>query len=227
MLTRQKVIAAVILIAATILHGGDFASLSNEAATAVKAKDFASAEAKYAEAMNAAGDSVQKCRAIIGKYQALRSQKKWKEAESFMTEAVEDEMLKPQEIRNLLNTFASSYLWTNRLDFALELLQQAQNQPCPKTSNEYFRTYDYMSTIYMRKKQPQTALEVISKVLILKGLHPANYYTGHMDAGKACEKLNNKEEALKHYRLALENGKKVKYKFNYSDAEKAIERLSK
>ena len=32
---------------------------------------------------------------------------------------------------------------------------------------------------------------------------------------------------LKHYRLALENGKKVKYKFNYSAAEKAIERLSK
>ena len=28
-------------------------------------------------------------------------------------------------------------------------------------------------------------------------------------------------------RLALENGKKVQYKFNYGAAEKAIERLSK
>ena len=223
----KTIITTVVLLAAAVLQGGDYAASFKEAAAAAKAKDYALAEAKYGEAIQSAANSVEKCRAISGKYQALNKQKKWKEAEAFMTEAVEDEMLKPEQIRYLLNMFAASYLWTNRADFALKLLQQAQNMPSPKTGNDYFRTYTYMAAIYMRKNQPQAALETINNVLVLKGLHPANYYTGHMDAGMAYEKLGKKEEALKHYRIALENGKKVQYKFNYSAAEKAIERLSK
>ena len=223
----KKTIFAVMILTAAMLSGGDYGTVFQEAVKAAKAKDYVLAEAKYGEAMKLAGNSVQKCRAINGKFQALRSQKKIKDAETFMTGAVEDEMLKPPEIRLLLNTFAAGYLWSARPDFALMLLQQAQNQECPKTSNEYFRTFYYMAAIYMRKNQPQAAIEVLNNVMVLKGLHPANYYSGNMTLGSAYEKLGKKEEALKHYRTALENGKKVKYKFSYAAAEKAIERLSK
>ena len=223
---KKTIFAAMILMAAAA-SGEDYGTVFQEAVKAANGKDYALAEAKYGEAMKLAGNSVQKCRAASGKYQALRSQKKDREAEMFMTAAVEDEMLKPPEIRSLLNTFAAGYLWSSRPDFALTLLQQAQNQECPKTSNEYFRTYYYMATVYIRKNQPQAAIEVLGNVLVLKGLHPANYYSGNMTAGSAYEKLGKKEEALKHYRIALENGRKVKYKFSYAAAEKAIERLSK
>ncbi len=223
----KKLMSAVILIAAVLLQGADYAELNKAAAAAAKAKDYAGAEAKYTEAMKAAINSVQKSQAIMGKYQALRSQKKWKESEEFMTEAVEDEMLKPEQIRYLLNMFAASYLWTNRYEFGLSLLQQAQNQQCPKTSNAYYNTYYYMATIYLRKKQPQAAIEALSEVMKVKGVHPANLYTGSMTIGSAYEKLGKKEEALKCYQQALNYGKQVKYKFDYSPAQKAIDRLSK
>jgi hypothetical protein len=48
-----------------------------------------------------------------------------------------------------------------------------------------------------------------------------------MLCGAAYEKMGKKDEALNHYKAALESGKKVTYKFDYSPAEKAIERLSK
>lgn len=224
---RKLLLSAAITLTMTILQGADYETLCQDAAKAVRAKDYAEAEAKYDEAMRAAGNSVQKCDAILGKFQALRSQKKMKAAEDFMTGAIEDEMLLQPEIRQLLNAFAYSYLWTNRFEFGLSLVQQARNLQCPKSSNVYCQTYFCMAHIYLRKKQPQAAIEALKNVLDEKELHPANLYSGNMIAAAAYERLGKKEEALKHYRLALENGKKVKYKFDFSRAEKAIERLSK
>ena len=67
----------------------------------------------------------------------------------------------------------------------------------------------------------------MDNVLRVREQHLANHYSAHMRTGKAYEQLGKKDEALKHYRKALECGKKIKYKFNYSPAEKAIERMSK
>ncbi|MBO4649027.1 MAG: hypothetical protein J5806_12825 [Lentisphaeria bacterium] len=202
--------------------------MNSDGAKAAKEKDFVTAEAKYAEAMKAAADSQQKCKAVLGKFQALLSRKKYKDAEKFALEAVEDEMLKPQEARQILNTLAGSMLcWNKREDYALNLLRQAENCECPKNSNAYFTTYYYMAILYGKKKQPQTAIEVMEKVLQVSGMHPANLFNAHMVMGKSYEQLNEPGKALEHYKSALENGKKVKYKFNYSAAEKAIERLSK
>ena len=50
----KKLMSAVILIAAAVLQGADYAELNKEAAAAAKAKDYAVAEAKYTEAMKAA-----------------------------------------------------------------------------------------------------------------------------------------------------------------------------
>ena len=222
------------LIAAGLLFGGlvfaeaDFGTIYAEAGKAAMAKDFAAAEAKYGEAFNAAKNSQQKGLAVLGKFQAMRGQKKGAAAEKFALQAIEeDEMLKPQEIRQILNTVADSLLWTPRMDFALELLKQASQQECPKGSNIYYATYYSMSVIYSRKKQYQDMIEVLDQVLRVKNQHPANLYNANRLTGIAYEKLGKKDEALSHYRKALDYGKKVRYKFDYSAAEKAIERLSR
>ena len=225
---KTSLIVAWLLFGGVLLAEADFIQLCQDGAKAAKEKDFVTAEAKYGEAMKAAADSQQKCKAVLGKFQALRSRKQYKEAEKFALDAVEDEMLKPQEARQILNVLAGSMLWWNkREDYALNLLRQAENCECPKNSSAYYTTYYYMAILYGKKKQPQTAIEVMEKVLQIRGLHPAHLFNAYMMIGKSYEQLDKPDKALDNYKAALENGKKVKYKFNYSAAEKAVERLNK
>ena len=220
------------LIVTGLLFGGvllaaDFVELNEAAAKAAKEKDFVTAEAKYTEALEAAADPEQKTQAILGKFEAMRGQKRVKEAEEFLLSSVENPDIRMQDARLMLNTLAGTMLWwKGREDRALELLQQAQNCECSKGDNVYFKTYYLMAVLYRNKAQFQTEIDVLDNVLSIREQHPANLYTAHYMTGGAYEKLGKPEEALKHYRLALEFGKKVKYKFDYSPAEKAIERLS-
>ena len=73
----------------------------------------------------------------------------------------------------------------------------------------------------------QEVIEVLGNVTSVKEQHPATLYTANMMTGAAYEDLGKKEDALKHYKAALEYGKKVKYKFDFSAAEQAVERLNK
>lgn len=225
---KTSLIVTGLLFGGVLLAEADFGQLCQDGAKAAKEKDFVTAEAKFSEAMKAAADSQQKCKAVLGKFQAMWSRKNYMDAEKFALNAVEDEMLKPQESRQILNALAGSMLWWNkREDYALNLLRQAENCECPKNNSVYFTTYYYMAILYGKKKQPQTAIEVMEKVLQIRGVHPANLFNAYMVIGKSYEQLNDPEKALENYKSALENGKKVKYKFNYSAAEKAVERLSK
>ena len=223
----KHLFTAVFIMSMVILHGADYGKIYQEAQAAVKQKDYAAAETKFDEAMKAAADSGQKCNAILGKFNAMRSQKKYTEAEKFALAAVEDESLKSPEIRHILNTIANSLLWSSRPDFAMDLLRQAQNFECPKYSNVYYATFYCTAVLYQRKKQPKMVIEVLDNVLKVKSQHPGNHYSANMMIGKAYEQLGQKEEALKHYKAALEAARKVKYKFDFSPAEKAVERLSK
>ena len=223
----KHLFTAVFIMSMVILHGADYAKINQDAQAAMKQKDYAAAETKFDEAVKAASDSVQKCNAILGKFNAMRSQKKYTEAEKFALAAVEDETLKSPEIRQILNTVAHSLLWSSRPDFALELLRQAQNFECPSYSNTYYSTFYCTAVLYQRKKQPKMVIEVMENVLKVKSLHPGNRSAANMMIGDAYEKLGNKEEALKHYKAALEASRQVKYKCDFSHIEKAIERLSK
>ena len=77
---KASLIVTGLLFGGVLLAEADFGQLCSDGAKAAKEKDFVTAEAKYAEAMKAAADSQQKCKAVLGKFQALRSQKNspWK-----------------------------------------------------------------------------------------------------------------------------------------------------
>lgn len=210
------------------LLAADYAQLAAEAANAQKTKDYAAASAKYEEAGKAATTPAQKLSTILARFNILKQQKKQAEAEKLLKDMIEDEMLKEPQQRQLINLLAGQYLWGPKYEEGLSLLKQAQNLACPKNSNEYFRTYYYMAEIYLaRKKQPEAALEVMSNMLNITGVHPANLYQTHLVIGTCNEKLGKKEAALEHYRKARDYGKMVKYKADFSAADKAIERLSK
>jgi len=210
------------------LLAADYAQLSAEAANAQKAKDYAAASAKYEEAGKAAATPDQKLSTILARFNLLKEQKKQAEAEKLLKDMVEDEMLKEPQQRQLINLLAGQYLWSPKYEEGLSLLKQAQNLDCPKTSNEYFRTYYYMAEIYLsRKNQPEAALEVMNNMLNITGIHPANLYQTHMVIGACNEKLGKKDLALENYKKARDYGKMVKYKSDFSAADKAIERLSK
>ena len=220
---------AIIVSALSLAYGGDYGISLRDAGNAMKEKNYAVAETKYGEAIVAAKDSKQKCDAVLGKYKAMRRQgkQKIKESESFVTEALEDEMLKSPEVRFILNTVAYDFLWTPRFEYSLELLKQAQAVPCPESSNTYFRTYFYMAHAFNRKKQIEAAIEALDAVFAAKGVHPSNLFDAHFFSGQLHEKLGKKDDALKHYKKSLEAGKRVKFKIDLSRAEKAIERLTK
>ena len=216
------------ILCAGVLSAADYAQLRIEAEKAAEAKDFVTAEAKYGEAVEAAPDSKEKTQAILGKFQAMRAQKKVKDAEDFVLGSVEDDAIRTEDARHILNTLVETMLRRpDREDRAMDLLRQAQNCECPQSSNVYYRTFYYMASLYGKKQEYQAQIDVLENVLRAKGQHLANLYTAHLMTGGAYEKLELPEEALKHYRLALEYGKKVKYKFDITSAEKAVERMSK
>ena len=222
-----RAILIVLSLSVAFLYGEDFSALYDAASEAATRKEFAEAEARFGDALKAATFSPQRCKAILGKFQAMRSQNRPAEAEAFALAAIEEVEMDSPEVRQILNTVAGTLLWSVRMDDGLRLLEQALHFECPNTGNVYYATYSYMATIYTRKGLHQAVIEVLGNVLNVKGQHPANLYHGHLAVARALEQLGQKEEALKHYRLALENGKMVAYKFNYQAAENAIKELTK
>ena len=224
----KKIMIFLSVSSACGLVAADYAQLSGEAADALKAKDYTAASTKYEEAGKAAATPEQKLSTILARFNILKEQKKQAEAENLLKEMIEDEMLKEPQQRRLINLLAGQYLWGPKYEEGLSLLKQAQNLACPKTSNDYFQTYYYMAEIYLaRKNQPEAALEVMSNMLNITDVHPANLYNTHMVIGRCHEKLGRKETAFEHYKKALDYGKKIPYKYDFSAAEKAIERVSK
>ena len=154
--------------------------------------------------------------------------KRIKEAEEFLLSRVEDPDIQLQDARQLLNTLAETMLWQKgREDCAMGILQQAQNCECPKSGNVFYQTFYIMAILYRNRAQYSAEIVVLENVLQVREQHPANLCTAHYMTGAAYEKLGNSEEALAHYRTALKFGKRVKYKYDYTKVEKAIERMCK
>ena len=61
----------------------------------------------------------------------------------------------------------------------------------------------------------------------IKNFHPSNSYKIAMMVGRAYHAKGDKGKALQWFKKALGYGKKVPYKYNYSEAEAYIRKLSK
>ncbi len=225
----KKFLTLVAASLCTVIMAADPAALLKEGAAALKAKDFTTALAKYTEAQNSAVNNVQKRNAIMGKFNTYIRQGKHADARKFMEAAVEDEGLKNTDVRLLLNHLATPYIWwPAQAQYAINILKQAQNVEVSKNSNEYYNSYFLLASAYGHCfKEYKTVIEVITPITQITGQHPANKYNAYMLIGNAHERLGNKEEALQAFKNAVAWGKKIPYKYNYSRAETAVERLSK
>ena len=211
-----------------LLSGGSYAELKNEADNLAAAKDIPRALEKYAEAQTAAAASGERLICILERYKLLISAKRREEAAALLKSHLEDEKLADPELRHLVNTYASQIMWGSEEEKseALALLSNAQ---LLKTTVQYdfFSSFYLAAHIYAARKNHEAAITLMRTVLDRKRMHPAILYSAALLSGQMYEKLGRKQEAQKHYEKALEYGRKVTYKFDYTPAQRAVERLSK
>ena len=210
------------------LSSADSSKLRREAETLKRAGDLTGAFRKYGEAQNAADTSKERLACIQARYMLLASMKRRKNALALLKSHLEDEKLADPELRHLVNTYASQIMWGSEEEKseALALLSNAQ---LLKTTVQYdfFSSFYLAAHIYAARKNHEAAITLMRTVLDRKGMHPAILYSAALLSGQMYEKLGRKQEAREHYEKALEYGRKVTYKFDYTPAQRAVERLSK
>lgn len=156
----------------------------------------------------------------------LLNQKNQQEFEKKISTAVESGELSESANRELMNLLAESLLWTSGYSTALNLLEAASRLKANPQSNVFYKTL-YLKAILLSCQlgRDEAALEVLDGLLKIPGLHPANQYSAYMLKGAVHEKMKQPDLALKCYQAALRSGKKVKFKFSCTGAEKNIKRL--
>ncbi|MBQ9755553.1 MAG: hypothetical protein IJV93_12485 [Lentisphaeria bacterium] len=206
----------------------NFTQLCQAAGKALKANDPALALAHYSRAHELAENQSQKFRILpiqITLYQRL---KKTAELEKFLEKERQDDRYNDTQLRYLLNWNARIHIWPRRdMRYALELLNMARMLPVVKTNNIYFETFFLLGEIYYRNKQYDYVIYYLSPLPEIKNFHPSNSYKISMMVGRAYRAKGDRKKALQWFEKALASGKKVPYKYNYSEAERYIKELSK
>ena len=206
----------------------NFTQLCQAAGKALKANDPALALVRYSRAHELAENQNQKFRILpiqITLYQRL---KKTAELEKFLEKERQDDRYSDTQLRYLLNWNARIHIWPRRdMRYALELLNMARMLPVVKTNNIYFETFFLLGEIYYRNKQYDYVIYYLSPLPEIKNFHPSNSYKISMMVGRAYRAKGDRKKALQYFRKALDYGKKVPYKYNYSEAERYIKELSK
>ena len=224
----KKTVFALFLSAGGILSAATCPELMKEAEALAKAKDVPNALKKYEEAGNAASTSAERLNCILAGFTLLQSNRQGEQALQILRSHLEDEKLENQELRRLVNTYAGQIIWGSpeAVDEAMTLLNSATRL---KTGVQYdeFCTWYLMAHIHAARKNYEAALGLMQNILKRRDLHPAIHYSASLFSGEIQEKNGQRESALEYYRKALEFGKKITYKFDYSAAEQAVKRLSK
>ena len=219
---------AFLLLSCGLLSAASYAELRKEADTLAAEKESLRALEKYSEAENAASTSGERLACILARNKLLILLKRSQEAAALLKSHLEDEKLADPELRRLVNTYASQIMWGSekQKNEAFELLKTAKNL---KTNIPYdeFTTGNLLAHIHAARKNYETAIELMRTVLSDQRTHPAILYSAALFSGQMYEKLGRTRKALEYYRKAVEYGRKVVYKFDYSAAEQAAERLSK
>lgn len=205
-----------------------FAQLRQEGLQAYKAKKFELALQKYSSAHKAAKTPEEKFSILPIQITLYQQLKKTTELEKFLEKERQNDAYSDLQLRYLLNQNARLHVWPRRdMRYALRLLDMARMLPVVKTNNIYFDTYFLTGEIYFRNKQYDYVIYYLSPLPEIKNFHPSNSYKISMMVGRAYHAKGDSEQALQWFKKALGYGKKVPYKYNYSEAEAYIRKLSK
>jgi tetratricopeptide (TPR) repeat protein len=183
---------------------------------------FETARSHYTAALSVADTPELKAEAVFERNKLLLKNKQNAEAEKLLKEFLKDESLSPAVRRKTLHSLAGQIKW-GQPDEAMQYLDQAEAIPAANIDDQAQAgiTRGY---IYKIKGQPDNALEVWLPLLELRNVHPANLSSISHDIGAIYRQKNDEENARKYFQLAVDYGKKVKYKFDYSASEKALEK---
>lgn len=220
----------ILLVFSTVcaLAEDSFTELRKEAEEAYKRNELQTALMKYEDAERSAKTSAERLACILARNNLLRTQKRYVQAVTLLKAHFEDEKLDDRDLKRLVNTYAAQIMWGGKSsqEEALSLLERAQLLKTD-VQNDFFSSYYLAGHIRLVWQQYESVIELMQNVIRVKNMHPANLYSAYRLCGSAYEKLGQKDHALEHYKKAAEYGRKVKYKFDYSAADKEIERLSK
>lgn len=198
-----------------------FAEQMKAAKDASAAGNFETALSHYTAALRVADTPELKAEAVFERNKLLLQNKKYADAEKLLKEFLKDESLSPVMRRKTLHSLAGQIKW-GQPDEAMQCLDQADSIPAADIDDQA-QTGITRGYIYKIKGQPDNALEVWLPLLELRNVHPANLSTISHDIAVIYRQKNDEENARKYFQLAVDYGKKVKFKFDYSAAEKALE----
>ena len=211
-----------------LLAAENYSLLCQEGGQAYKAKKFELALEKYSCAHKVAGTPAQKFRIIPVQITLYQQLKKTAELEKFLEKERQNNAYDNRQLRYLLNWNARIHIWPRRnMDHAMKLLNMARLLPVPPADNIYFDTFFLLGEIYYRNKQYDYVIHYLSPLPEIKNFHPSNSFKISMMVGRAYRAKGDRKMALQWFQKALGYGKKVPYKYNYSEAERYIKELSK
>lgn len=209
----------------TALTYGGYPEAVNEAERAVAAKDLPAAAAKYLEAEKLAANGAQWFDAFWKRYMMFRANQKNDDAASVLKEALPNPKLSAPNRRKALNHLGALLLWS-KPDETLLHLGRAVMIPTDFV-NDRSETYLTMAYLYITRRRPEYAADILQKVIADRETHPANLCTAHLLIGQGYLALGRKDDAAESFRQAVSYGKKVQYTFDYSAAEKALAEIDR
>lgn len=224
----KKFICIIGTMSLLLLWGEDYDSCVKAGAKAYKEKNYELALEQYTKAHQAAKNTALKFRILPIQITLYMRLKKTAELEAFLEKERQDDSYSDAQLRYLLNWNAKIFIWPRRdLHYAMDLLQSARMLHADDFSNFYFETFQLMGEIFYYEKKYDMMIYYLAPLLEIEKLHPSNRYKTCMALGRACLAKKDRKTALNYFKQALDAGKQVPYKYNYSEAKKYIKELSK
>lgn len=222
--TMMSGLFALLLAGTTFGADVTFQDLMSAAKEAAGKGDFDNALTNYNAAFQSADKPELKVDVLLARNQFLLQNKKSGDAEKLLKEFLQDESLPPLVRRKVLLTLSGQIMW-RQADEAKQYLDQAITIPTTDV-NEQARTSITMGYIYSIKKQPENALEALLPIMEIREVALGLHSTIACQIGVIYQQLNDLEKARKYFQLAVDYGRKVQYKYDYSGAEKALKALN-
>jgi tetratricopeptide (TPR) repeat protein len=229
----MKTLVSIISLSGILLAGALTASAgtSDDLLAAGKAAaetgDFDAAKASFDAAIKEGESPKKKEETVVAIVRIYGQVKKSGEAMLLLKEVSADESYPPQTRRMFLRTLAGMAYWgKDGATQATRFLEEGIALAPETDEDEEARTALLRGAIYDKEGDPDRALKVRLTVLDMKG-HPAVMSEAAAQIGKAYLEKNDKANARKYYEASVEYGKQVKYKYDFSGSERALEELNK